>query len=127
MAMNCQMLTNLTESQEQRLLFKWWAFQYPQWDLLLFHIPNGGLRNKIVAHKLRLEGVKAGVADVFLAIGGGTKHGLFIEMKRKKGGTQSKLQKEFEDAVTKQGYLYKVCHGFEAARQAITDYLSEIL
>ena len=33
-----------------------------------FAIANGGLRNIIVAKKLKAEGVKAGVADLFLMI-----------------------------------------------------------
>ena len=39
-----------------------------KWPCLkwLHHIPNGGLRNRVVAGKLKAEGVRAGVSDYFL-------------------------------------------------------------
>jgi len=43
-----------------------------------FAIPNGGLRNIKVAAKLKQEGVKAGVADLFVALSNGKYHGLFM-------------------------------------------------
>lgn len=102
---------------------KWWKYQYPQFELLLFAIPNGGLRNVIVAKKLKAEGVKAGVADLFLAMPSNKYHGLFIEMKKEKGGVQSQAQKDFQLEVEKQGYKYFLAHGWEKAAQAINDYI----
>lgn len=114
---------NPTESQEQQALIKWWRLQYPQYEMLLFHIPNGGWRNFKTAARLKKEGVVAGVADLFLAIPSGKRHGLFIEMKRKDGGRQSATQKKFEDAVHRQGFGYIVCHGWEDAASFIKLYL----
>ena len=34
---------------------------------VMYHIPNGGRRNKITGARLKAEGVVAGVPDVFLA------------------------------------------------------------
>ena len=77
-----------SESDEQIALFDWarvMTSQIPELRLL-FHIPNGGYRNKITAARMAREGVKAGVPDLFLPVSRYGKHGLFIEMKRKKGG-----------------------------------------
>lgn len=114
-----------SESDEQKALIKWWSVQFPQWDILLFHIPNGGLRNLKTAARLKSEGVKAGVADLFLAIPNKEYHGLFIEMKRQHGNKQTELQKVFQDAVEKQGFKYFVARGWEQARKGIMEYLQE--
>lgn len=49
-----------TEAQEQMTLFSWAAMQsgkYPELNLL-YHVPNGGSRQKAEAGRLRAEGVK---------------------------------------------------------------------
>lgn len=112
-----------TESEEQKALIRWWSIQYPQWELLLFHIPNGGLRNLKTAVRLKSEGVKAGVADLFLAIANKDYHGLFIEMKRQHGNCQTELQKKFQKAVEIQGYEYFLARGWIEARDKILKYL----
>lgn len=50
----------------------------------LFAIPNGGQRDKITAGKLKAEGVKPGVPDIFLPVPRHVWAGLFVEMKRPK-------------------------------------------
>ena len=74
-----------SEHAEQTALFCWAALpevraEYPVLELM-FAIPNGGERNKIVAGNLKAEGVKAGVLDIFLPVPSKGWHGLFIEMK----------------------------------------------
>lgn len=56
------------------------------------HTPNGGLRNKAVAARLKLMGVKPGVPDILLFTQGGTLHtisglvrGYAIELKDDEG------------------------------------------
>lgn len=112
-----------SESQEQQCLIKWWSLQFPQFDRLLFHIPNGGLRNLKTAVRLKSEGVKPGVADLFLAIPSGNFHGLFIEMKRQHGNNQTELQKQFQNNVELQGYCYLLARGWEQAKIGILSYL----
>lgn len=114
-----------SESEEQKTLIKWWAIQYPHLNLLLFHIPNGGLRNLKTAVRLKSEGVKAGVADLFLAIPNRDYHGMFIEMKRQQGNSQTELQKNFQIAVEKQGYKYLLARGWKEAKTGIENYLKE--
>lgn len=52
-----------TEADEQIALFEWAALQSGRFPelALLYHVPNGGSRNKIEAARLRAQGVKSGV------------------------------------------------------------------
>ena len=49
--------------------------------LVWTHVPNGGLRNKIVAAKLKRMGVKAGVPDVLIFNPAAENCGVAIELK----------------------------------------------
>lgn len=114
-----------TESQEQQVLFQWAAIaeaQHPELKLL-HHIPNGGKRNIVTATRLKKEGVKAGVPDVFLPVARGCFHGLYIEMKALKGKT-SDNQEEWLQALEQQGYEVNVCYGWEQAKGVIERYLA---
>jgi len=88
----------------------------------MFAIPNGGLRSKATAANLRREGVKAGVADIFVPIPSYGYHGLFIEMKFGKNKLTPE-QREFFDYATQQGYCYKVAYSAEVAIEVIDEYL----
>lgn len=116
-----------TEHQEQCTLFEWAAWQEGIWpELRLLHaIPNGGKRDIRTAAMLKAEGVKPGVPDIFLPVSRGGKHGLYIELKRRKGGVISKAQEAWIRALTAQGYECCVCHGWDAAREAILEYLAK--
>jgi hypothetical protein len=92
--------------------------------IFLFSIPNGGKRNKIVAAKLKREGVKAGIPDLMLPYARGGWHGLFIEMKRIKGGSVSKIQGERIAFLRGQNYQVKICKGAAEAIEAIKVYMS---
>lgn len=114
-----------TEAQEQTSLFEWASLQqrkFPELNML-YHIPNGGSRNKIEAARLKAEGVKAGVPDLCLPVACGKYHGLYIELKRKKGGRISEKQSAWIDALGKRGYKAVVCHGWEEAARSILEYL----
>jgi hypothetical protein len=90
----------------------------------LFHaIPNGGSRNPIEARHLKEQGVKAGIPDIFLPCARGGWHGLYIEMKRRKGGRVSIEQKKMILALRNEGYCVEVCQGWEEARDIITAYM----
>lgn len=114
-----------TEDEEQAAVFEWADLSAGRWPelRLLFHIPNGGLRNKVTAARMKMLGVKAGVPDLFLPVGRGNWFGLFIEMKRRKGGKLSPLQVDWIEALGRQGYKTVVCFGADAAITAIEDYL----
>ena len=115
---------NRTESQEMILLFGWSAAMskgIPELESM-HHVPNGGHRNKIVAARLRQEGVKPGVPDICLPVPRNGYHGLYIEMKSAKGRL-GKEQKEWLERLGRNGYLAVTCHGFEDARDLILAYL----
>ena len=113
-----------TESDEQQALFQWSKLiqtQYPELKLL-HSIPNGGKRNLIEAVRMKREGVKAGVSDIFLPVARGEFHGLYIELKVK-GGKTSPSQEWWIVQTTKQGYYSTVCYGWLEAKGIIEKYL----
>lgn len=113
------------EHRIQSTLFRWAALEagrHP--ELHLMHaIPNGGHRHKAVAGRLKAEGVKAGVPDIFLPVACSGSHGLYIEMKARKGRL-TELQKKWADALANQGYRVEICRSWTAAAMLIADYLS---
>ena len=114
-----------TEDAEQMTLFRWAALAaavHPELSLM-FHIPNGGSRHKAEAGRFRAMGVKSGVPDLFLPVPRGPYHGLFVELKRTRGGRVSPEQREWMDALVMQGYAAVVCRGWEEARREIEAYL----
>lgn len=90
----------------------------------LFAIPNGGDRDRIVAGRMKAEGVKSGVSDLCLPVARGGYFGLWIEMKRHDGGTVSETQTKFLSFVGEQGYANVICYGVEPAIHAIKKYLA---
>ena len=108
---------------------------------LLFAIPNGGDRHKAVAAKMKAEGAKSGVWDLFLPVSqfdmvfnnfGGVSgkhfHGLFIEMKEPgrrnhANGGLSDPQIEFGKAMDAQGYGIAVCYTWGEAFEVLLKYL----
>jgi hypothetical protein len=93
-------------------------------ELRLLHaIPNGGARNKIVAAKMKAEGVKAGVPDYCLPVPRGGFHGLYVELKRVKGGRVETDQREWLEALETQGYRTAVAKGWEQAWGVVREYL----
>ncbi len=114
------------EAEEQAALINWASYMsntYPELELL-FHIPNGGSRNKIEAANLKRQGVKAGVPDLFLPAARGKWHGLFIEMKAGKN-KETENQTNWMYKLSRQGYLSVVCYGWERAAEVIQKYLNQ--
>lgn len=114
-----------TEHAHQVALFCWAAAPGPFHDelQLMFAIPNGGERNKIVAANLKAEGVKADVSDIFLPVPRAHFHGFFLELK-KTGGRASPGQLRWIDSMKQLGYAAGVFVGWEAARDALLYYLN---
>ena len=90
----------------------------------VFAIPNGGSRDKREAARMTAQGVKPGVPDLFIPRAAGKFHGLFIEMKREKGGRLSPDQAEWITLLRREGYAAYVCPGFDNARAVIDHYLA---
>jgi hypothetical protein len=88
---------------------------------LMFAIPNGGLRDKVQAAKLKAEGVKPGVSDIMWPVPVGSYHGLFIELKNA-NGRASPEQLEFINAVRSYGYCAAVASCWFGAANLVIDY-----
>ncbi|MGN0488056.1 MAG: VRR-NUC domain-containing protein [Ruminococcus sp.] len=116
---------NQHEAVIQQQLYKWTDYmlgKYPELALM-YHIPNGGSRNKLEAANLKRQGVKAGVPDICLPVPKGKYHGLYIEMKYGKNKPTEK-QAWWLKALSNQGYATKVCYSFDEATEVITYYLN---
>ena len=119
----------MTEHDLQKLCIEWFDLQFSNTDIRIFAIPNGGKRNIVTAKKMKAEGVRSGVLDLFMPVPAGQYHGIFIEMKRpktskQKAGTVSKDQKDWIVYLTEQGYCCKVVDDFDQFRSVIKNYLA---
>jgi hypothetical protein len=115
-----------SEGAEQTALFCWAALpeqrqRYPElrW---MFHIPNGGTRDKREAGQFKAQGVKPGVPDVFLPVKRGGYAGLWIEMKYG-DNKPSDLQIEYMSYLHYAGYCVWVCYSWQEAAQRIMAYM----
>ena len=108
-----------TEHEEQRQLVMWFRQTYS--PVRIFAIPNGGYRSKAAAAKLKVEGVSAGIPDLFIPA-----FRLWIEMKRVKGGRLSPDQKDWIEYLQSNGYICFVCNGADDAKLKIKQYLGAI-
>ena len=119
-----QLAASGSEHAHQCALFCWAALETSRFPelALMFAIPNGGERNKIVAARLKAEGVKSSVPDIFLPVARGRWHGLFIELK-KIDGRACEGQLEMIDKLKAQGFGACVCVGWEVARDTLIAYL----
>ncbi len=98
--------------------------------IVYFAIPNGiFLKDKkssyAIMNKMKAEGFKNGVPDLFIAHATKLYNGLFIEMKTKTGKV-SKVQKEWIDKLNKQGYKAVVCNSLDNAIKETDNYLKEV-
>ena len=113
-----------TEHQEQVALIQWFDATYREHRGRLFSVPNGTNKSRAAAAHFKREGLRSGVPDLMLPVASMGYHGLFIEMKRQKGGVISEAQKKWNAYLNEQGYLAVFCCGFEDAKQVIERYLT---
>lgn len=115
------------EGPEQAALFEWAAY-YPQLKWLHSSLNGAHLHGNKVQRakqwaKLKKQGAKKGVLDVFLPMVTAEYPGLYIEMKRSDGkGSMTTEQLEFKEYAEQQGYKVVVCLGTRAAINAIKEY-----
>ena len=105
-----------SEHLEQVGFINWFRKNYP--NILIFAIPNGGFRDIHTAGKLKAEGVVSGVPDIFCP-----QLKLFLEFKRKDGGTLSERQKKIISHLRSIGYTVFVAHGATEASKMILGFL----
>ena len=115
------------ESVEQKRLFEWAGYErgrHPELELM-FHIPNEGKRSARTGARMKGEGMKSGVPDICLPVARGGCHGLYIELKRQKGGIVTEEQTKWLEDLSRQGYAVAVCRGWERASEIILEYLEQ--
>jgi len=108
-----------TESEEQIGFLQWWHAQFPR--VRIFHIPNGGHRAMSVAKKMRAEGVRSGVPDLFVP-----EWRLWIEMKRRTGGRLSADQLDWIAYLEGIGDTVIVGRGAEDASRKVLEWRSRL-
>jgi hypothetical protein len=92
------------EHAEQIGFVQWFRARWPR--VLIFAIPNGGKRNIATAKRLHREGVVPGIPDLFIPA-----WGIWIEMKRQKGGRLSPEQKAVVQYLESIGHQVIVGYG----------------
>lgn len=107
-----------TEAYEQIAVVDYCDFKH----IPIFHIPNGGSRNKREAKNLKRQGVKPGVPDLCIPVAKGSYHGLYIEMKSDSGKPTEK-QLEWIELLNANGYRAVICFGFDEAKETIDRYM----
>lgn len=110
----------LREEQEQIRLAVW----LKKMGIRFAASANGGKRNWLEGAKLKRMGVSAGFPDIFIPLSCGHYHGLFLEIKRSKGGKVSDAQIDWLTYLQGGGYRAEVAHGFEQAKALVLQYLS---
>ena len=115
-----------SEAAEQTALLRWTETagrQYPELRWLLA-IPNGlAASSKGAARRMKEQGMKAGVPDLFLPAPVPPHAGLWIEMKIRQGGRVSDAQRNWHAYLREAGYRVAVCRGWDEARLALVAYL----
>ena len=109
----------VSEAQEQEVVVQYCDLTH----IPCFHIPNGGYRHIQTAYNLKKQGVKPGVPDLCIPVARGKYHGLYIEMKSKKGRL-SQRQADWIAELRKQGYCAYCCFGAKDAITLIDRYMS---
>ena len=127
-----------TEYHEQvTLVREWWARFRHRWPgVLLYAIPNaGGLSGGFKANVVRVQrllaaGMIPGVPDLHVACPSWDTqherilHGLYVDMKRTRGGRVDPQQLEIHGLLQRAGYTVVVAKGWEPAAAAIEQYLN---
>lgn len=106
-----------SEHEEQRAFVELWRkSDFPR----IFAIPNGEARGIKAAMRLKAEGVSKGVPDLFCP-----EWFLWIEFKRRKGGSVSKDQKEWHEYLVSLGQTVIVPKGAHHAVELVQKFMNK--
>ena len=121
-----------SEAAQGTAFMFWCAMQFSHCPDLeyMHHIPNGGERNIVVAAGLKAQGVRRGVPDYMLpvvrCIQGRWYAGLWIELKKPKGGKKNDPdQLRWAAFLKSQGYFHALCLTWVQAADVVKFYYSE--
>jgi len=116
------------EAEEQRTIFSWARSnsalkRYPQIIFLNGSLNGIKLTSGREAGMAKQQGLVKGYPDINLPVRTGEYNGLYIELKRIKGGILSPAQKVWIEFLNSQGYKAVVCKGHLEAIKTIKNYL----
>ena len=116
-----------TELQEQIAVFNWIRLMSMTYPVLKYaNASLNGVRLTIGQATLaKKSGLVKGYPDIFLPVKNKNYSGLFIELKRIKGGVVSQEQKDFISFLNSQGFKAVVCKGSKEAINALESYLND--
>lgn len=109
----------LSEQTEQINLVRW----CDKHDIPIQHSPNGARRSTVMGRLLLLLGLRPGWPDLFVPLMRQGFGGLFIELKRRKGGVTTLKQREWLQKLSDEGYKAVLCIGADEAQKVIEFYL----
>jgi VRR-NUC domain len=114
------------EGIAQTVLIVEFGKKHPEFSDVLIHIPNGGSRsNKFEGYRLKSQGVKKGVSDLFLPVARGGHFGLWIEFKADPpfDARVTDEQRWWIAKMRSNCYEARICLGVESAMAVLTAYL----
>jgi hypothetical protein len=105
-----------SEHVEQREFVSW--FRQTHKPVRIFAIPNGEARSRTTGARLKVEGVSAGVPDLFIPA-----WCLWVEMKRADGGVVSAVQADWHAYLASVGHTVIIGHGLDDAQKKLQEWL----
>lgn len=109
-----------TEDQIQMAFMQYVEHKHPEHFPFLFHVPNEGKRSLAGGVRQKRLGLKPGVPDLMFAspkwinapLPKCIHHGLFLEVKSKKGKL-SKAQSHMQNLLEMEGYYVDTCYNLD--------------
>lgn len=113
-----------SEAAIQTTFFEWIDLNAPKYPVLslCFAIPNEGNRSAFNGWKRKLTGRRAGVPDICLPVPNDEFHGLWIEMKSKRG-TVSPSQRIWHKQLTDAGHRVEIARDWITAANLVIEHL----
>ena len=108
------------EHDEQKALVKYLRKR----GVFVFSCPNGGLRDDITAMRLKEEGLMAGIPDLCILLGLG--QSIWVELKRRSGGSLSADQKTAHEKMMRLGHRVFVAKGAKDAIKQLKEIGLEV-
>lgn len=120
------------EGQEQAVLIRWLLGEKMRGEPVgqlydaIYHVPNGGQRNKKTAADLKRQGVKAGVSDLPVRQARGGWHGLYLEFKATPPRDAALAPSQFQwlEGSEYEGYCAVLARGIDEAKAVLREYAS---
>jgi hypothetical protein len=123
-----QLAASGSEHGHQAAIFCWAQQSGIEELKWLFAVPNGFYGTAAQKSKMKAEGLRPGVPDIWLPVPINDAgvwlgyHGLVIELKVGKNKATDE-QKKWLDYLSNSGYRCALCYGWESARDVILEYL----